>query len=615
MKKLIGLIIPWLIFAVSGCPSFEPATAVTSIKIFTGGAEKYSAEIEEGETVTFTADTGVDSKSVSIVWELDSENAAITSSGEGANCGVRGMFAGTATLTVKAWRNFSDAPALASVSITVIEPQVKDIVFNGPSVIGVGEERLLSAELVPAWAGTIPLQWSTASANVQLTINGAIQGISAGIAEITATAGSLSRNFDIEVKGSEAISGLSIYNGTSDITSTSIEIGLYEEINLSAKISPPNAYTWFNWSSSNPENVSVNQLTGELKGLIANSSAQITVSASGQESSITVTVKNPVTGIRVKYNNAESLPVINTIWLSPGEELTLKAELAPDGITGSINWSGANSELSLSASADGEYCTLTGRNITRFDALPTELHITAENAGNSGKPVSVVLRVKTQAPPIWAWDRARDMNTIAGNNLPTGNATLQLQGRGDYADPIRLRVFGNSIPYTESGMKINSSNQNNGNPDPAAAPGNSTRIMIGSNSGITSNPNPIPPVEGSGHQPGDFNFLGIGGSIRVSVDYEIIWSAGAGRNMWITLNNNQANATQSVMGTNSQILIQPLTDPRGTRLTAVTTISVDDFTARRVPAFETLETAFIGIVCLSNGGSIYVSGIRIERED
>ena len=103
--------------------------------------------------------------------------------------------------------------------------------------------------------------------------------------------------------------------------------------------------------------------------------------------------------------------------------------------------------------------------------------------------------------------------------------------------------------------------------------------------------------------------------IRVSVDYEIIWTAGAGRDLWIMLNNNNANAAQSVMGTDSSILIEPLTAAVGTRSTAVTYIDVCDIVNRNIRGIETLENAFICIIALSNGGSIYVSGIRIEYED
>ena len=84
--------------------------------------------------------------------------------------------------------------------------------------------------------------------------------------------------------------------------------------------------------------------------------------------------------------------------------------------------------------------------------------------------------------------------------------------------------------------------------------------------------------------------------------------------MWIMVNNNNANAAQSYMGTNSQILIEPLIAARGTRATAVTTLDVRDLAGGRFKGYETLETAFIAVIALSNGGSIYVSGIRIEYE-
>jgi hypothetical protein len=103
--------------------------------------------------------------------------------------------------------------------------------------------------------------------------------------------------------------------------------------------------------------------------------------------------------------------------------------------------------------------------------------------------------------------------------------------------------------------------------------------------------------------------------IRVSVDYEIIWTAGAGRNMWIHLNNNEANATRSLLGTASQLLINPLTAAKGTRETAVAAWDLRDFVNRKVRGFESLDKSFISIIALSNGGSIYVSGIRIEEYD
>jgi hypothetical protein len=197
----------------------------------------------------------------------------------------------------------------------------------------------------------------------------------------------------------------------------------------------------------------------------------------------------------------------------------------------------------------------------------------------------------------------------------------KLWGRGKYAQQnngIPVKAIGNFIPYRPSGLLINSSNNFSGhNPDPVAFPGfgsitsansyNSTRIMIGSNIHTTT--------EGHRHQEGIFDFLTPEKNIRISVDYEIIWSAGASRDMWIMINNNNANNVRSPLGTASQLLIEPLIAARGTRATAVTTMDIQDLVNREARGIETLASAFIGIVSLSNGGSSYVSGIRIEFED
>jgi hypothetical protein len=86
------------------------------------------------------------------------------------------------------------------------------------------------------------------------------------------------------------------------------------------------------------------------------------------------------------------------------------------------------------------------------------------------------------------------------------------------------------------------------------------------------------------------------------------------------LNNNEANATQGALGTASQLLINPLTDPRGTRKTVYTYLDGVDFVSRKVGdniiisrnGWRNLDKSFVNIVALSNGGSINVSGIRIE---
>jgi len=397
-------------------------------------------------------------------------------------------------------------------------------------------------------------------------------------------------------------------------------------------------------------------ITAATEGFSKTFNIQITESISG----------NPVTGIRIMYTDAEAqgrkLPVQNIIWLYPGETVDLEAQTtggSPDAISWTINNSEEVQFSGTGTNHTGANVSLTGGQVSNFYNIPTIIHITAHNSDNKN-PVSTFLHVKTQSKPLWAWDRARDGHLnmdITPANPPTSElpaatprptlssfesaTNYKMRGRGLYSEVypegIPVKVKANFIPYTVSGLLLNSSNNFSGdNPDPVAFPKygsatsansfNSTRIMIGSNihtdtasdvirRGQSNCSSCLQTIPCPTHKEGTFNFLEITNNIRISVDYEIIWSASPSRDMWILVNNNNANATQARMGTNSQILIEPLIAPRGTRATAVTYLDTQDIVNRNVNGYEDLANAFITIVVLSNGGSIYVSGIRIETEE
>jgi len=584
------LLFTTVLFIFTGCPSFDKVEPLAGIKIFFEGTEQTGITIARGETANLTAALIPQTDDVFISWEISSDAAAaITSSGKGPECSIKGLTAGgQTTITVKAWRNTLDVPVEASVSVSVTEGQATGIIINGPPSISVGKEEFFIAEFDPPWIDLEPV-WS-ANPSSAVTLNGTgnsrgITGILEGTVTITVSAGGLHGYFSLEIT---------------------------------------------------PE--------------------------------VIVTQRNPVAGIKIFYdNNIESLPVSNVIWLqareqpgAAGDEVRLKVVTAggePDQIT----WTGANDEVDLSVSPDGKNCALTGKKSSVFDLPPTELRVSARNADN-GEPVSVIVLVKTQPEPIWAWDRARDadintaLDSYVSPGLPMGPGSPPIHGRGTYGSEVPIIVKANQIPYTTSGLWLNSSNNDSGrNPSPADAPGNSTRITIGSSENTDSiavnsetNVNLIPR--------GVFDFLdpfyeknpdgtfkeddkGLwivkegmrDKSIRVSVDYEIVWTAGAGRDLWINVNNNYPTATRSTLSTASQMLIEPLTAARGTRTTALATMDVIDLVTRKVrnipdkdnPArsdpdrsgWLSLDRAFISFVCLSNGGSIYVSGIRIEFDE
>jgi len=581
------LLFTTVLFVFTGCPSYSKVEPLTGIKVFLGETEQTGITIARGETVNLRAAVTPKTEDAFVTWEISSGTAAaITGSGEGAECSIKGIqVGGPITITVKAWRNVLDVPVEANISVSVTEGQASGIIINGPPSIRVGEEQFFTAEFDPAGVDG-NLVWSANPPSA-----------------VTLTATENSRIYKI--------------------------MGVSEELLVIITVSAGELYSIF----------------------------PLLVTPK-----VDVPQKNPVTGIKILYDNDESLPVSNVIWLEEqsGDEVRLKVETA-GGAPDQITWTGANDEVELTTSNGGKNCTLTGKNSSVFDLPPTELRVSARNADN-GEPVSVIVPVKTQPEPIWAWDRARDadintaLTSYVSPGLPMGAGSPPIHGRGTHGSEVPIIVKANLIPYTVSGLWLNSSNNDSGrNPFPAGTPANSTRITIGSNDNLDSiavnsetNTSLIPR--------GVFDFLDLfyeknpdgtfkeddkglwkikegmsDKSIRVSVDYEIVWTAGAGRDLWINVNNNYPTATRSTLSTASQMLIEPLTAARGTRTTALATLDVIDLVARKVrnipdkddpnksdldrSGWLSLDRAFISFVCLSNGGSIYVSGIRIEFDE
>ena len=598
-----------LLLISAGCPAPSTAQAepVTRIRIFLRGNELSGSgdtRISVGLEETLRAATDVSGAYIS--WKIASGAAVrITGSGLGAECPVQGTATGQAVLRVTAWRSSADIPVTRDIALTVTSAEPETIRITGaadgaPLAIGIGEERIFTAEVSPSWAqGTITWSAETGALVSLAPLPGdrqcKVTGLAAGTALVRAAADNgVSTAVSIEVLTPKPITRLEIRDRGVEAHSP-LSIGLYEERPLEALVEPANAAAILTWSSSDPLAVAVDTLTGKIKGLGVNSTATLTVEAKNAATApltktITVTVKNPVTGIRLVYDNAESLPVSGVIRLYPGETVPVKVDLAPAGISGAaVSWSGANDAVELSGS-DGVTCILSGR-----DFGSTELVVSAANV-DTPEPASAVVSVQVLPKPVWAWERARD-GGLSGP-VATGAGNVTLQGRGLHTEPIRLRAFGTAIGYTPFGLDIDSRGSS------------STRIMFGSDSGVqTVSPSTNPT---GNHEPGDFDFLGPNRVMRISVDYEIISSANPGRDMWLTVNNNWPTHGASVLGNASRVLLQPLTAAAGLRATATGYLNVPDIPAGSGRA--SLENAFVGIICLSNGGRVYISGLRIEYE-
>jgi len=670
------------LFIITGCETPESAGSVSWIKVYQNGADiSQGISIEQGQTVLLKADAGIDERFVSIVWENESPAVELISSGEGSECSIIGRELGSAEISVKAWRA-GENPVELKVPVTVSEAVVTGITIAGAHTIGVSETQALAVQISPAWA-QYAVVWSASPAGkVNLQENQGswiIQGLEAGDVTLIGTAND-SHGFEAEIPftvlSPGELSSLAIYlDGTNVSGSTEfVPIGVFEEKFMNARIEPANAFTFFEWESSDPANVTVDS-SGMIKGMTAASSATITVRAATSAAggwltaAVTVKVGNPVTGVRVRYNNDDNLQVSNIIWLYRGadsaDSVNLQASLLPEGIEGEITWAGDPLFLDLVNNADGT-CTISGKVASVFDAPPLIVKVSASNADNGAKPAVTTLQIKVLADePLWAWDRARDADdneslklygTTPGNgsngqggiphiyenasqagggayeNDGGENTEWKISGRGVYADQMVNNLKRAAVVYTPSGLFFNSASAaNGGHPNSTV---NSTCLIIGSNSNdnTTGNTNsPSGELILGRHVPGIFDFFNertrnyavtdendpdywetrpITRPIRISVDVEVVQPSG--RRFVIFVNNNFTATAANPLGQNARPLYRPITEATGSKLTLSATFVAHEFVAEQVPGYETLKQSLVSLVYESQGGKIYISGIRIE---
>jgi hypothetical protein len=608
------ILFPVIILIFSGCRWAREETIpgpVTDITVMADGAvvSGDGIAVNRGGELTLTAILTPRQDSARIAWEVSGDAVKLTGPGTGAAVTVRGNTSagdGPSEIKVIAWKNSADAPVEKTFPVSLREAPVSGVILmegDSPAplslIIGIGEERRITAKITPSFAlsnavwtvGNAYILGLTETAPYTYTISGIAPGKTTLRVEAANgnTAVPVSALVEVEVRTPQPIEKIEILNGTEAVSGI-LRIGLYEELALHALVSPEDAVPVLTWRSDNGAAVQVD-VSGRIKGLQGASTAVISVEAANSvtgaplSAQVTVEVKNPVTGLRVQYDNSEGLPVPAMLHLSPGDAVDLKAALAPAGVSGSgVTWSGGGGAFELST-AQGPLCTVTG-------TVPGsgEIIVTAANA-DTGEPASAVFSVRVAPQPVWAWDRGRD-GGLAGD-IPSNDNTLTLAGRGEHNTPVRIRASGNLIGYTPSGLDINS-----------YATGNSTRLMVGTNSSAST---------AGGHQSGDFDFLTPSRPIRISVDYEIVKSAPPARDLWLTVNNNQPTQGASVLGSTARILVQPLTALEGTKATATGYLNIPNIPDG--PGRDSLQNAFVGIICLSNGGRIYVSGIRIEYDD
>ena len=248
-----------------------------------------------------------------VTWESSNEEAVVVD----ADGTVRGLAPGKAIITASTTQPDSKAKAQTQV---VVKQAVTGIELDSESVrVAVKKSAALKATVSPETAANKKLTWTSSDESIAtVTAQGAVQGVSAGDAVITATA----------MDGSEVSAScqVTVYVPVSRITlsetqSFALPAGLSRSI--AAEAAPENATDQeLIWTSSDETIATVDE-DGTVTG-VSFGKAKITASAAdggGAAAAVTVVVNQAVENIALKYEE---------LYVPVSGSVAIKAEIAPD---------------------------------------------------------------------------------------------------------------------------------------------------------------------------------------------------------------------------------------------------------------------------------------------
>ncbi|MGC5326597.1 Ig-like domain-containing protein [Brevibacillus sp. SYSU BS000544] len=250
---------------------------------------------------------------------------------------VTGVQAGKAIITVSSAEN----PSIkATCEVTVIVPVTSVSLNKTETVLRTGQTDQLIATILPLNATNKAVDWSSSDPSVVTvtpsTSNGftvEIKALKKGTAVITVTTEDGGKTATCLVTVREAVDSLTV-------EPNSATIYIAETKQLTATISPSNAPNKnVIWSSSNPAIAEVSQ-TGLVNGIAVGS---VTITATSEDGGIqghaTITVLQPMTGIKVNPN---------PVHLNKGDSTKLTVEAIPQGVQApAVTWK--SSDISIAS--------------------------------------------------------------------------------------------------------------------------------------------------------------------------------------------------------------------------------------------------------------------------
>lgn len=274
---------------------------------------KTEATVERGKEITLTATVSPEgAKDKTVVFASDNETVA-TVTADGV---VKAVATGTANITATTVNGKS-----ATCKVTVIVPATK-LYLNQNLKIKKGDTLQLTATVLPE-DSTDKLIWeSSDSKKVTVTETGKIKAVATGSATITVTSESgkkVTCKVTVEKKAVKAT------KVTIKKTSKTMKVGDVKQLKLTVK--PSRTTDKISFKSSKKSVISVAKngvMTAKKPG-----KATITATVGKKKASITITVKQPATGIELNKTSAT---------LSKGKTLKLKATITPGNSTDKVTF-------------------------------------------------------------------------------------------------------------------------------------------------------------------------------------------------------------------------------------------------------------------------------------
>ena len=293
---------------------------VTGVKL-----NKTSRTIAVGKTAALTATVSPSNASNKNVTWKSSNTSVATVNSKGV---VTGKKAGTATITVTT----KDGNKTATCKVTVKVP-VSGVKLNKTrQTIAVGKTAALTATVSPSNASNKNVTWKSSNTSVAtVSSKGVVTGKKAGTATITVTTKDGSKTATCKITVKMPVTGVKLNK-----KSQTIAVG--KTAALKATVSPSNAISKeVTWKSSNTSVATVNSkgvVTGKKAGT---ATITVTTKSGGKKATFKVTVRVPVTGIKLNKN---------TVVLANGESVTLKATVSPANASNKkVRWYSSNPDL------------------------------------------------------------------------------------------------------------------------------------------------------------------------------------------------------------------------------------------------------------------------------